>query len=99
VTLNNLQSKIQIKNIPLDSVPGRYQMITANLRLPTLVEHRASIVAGVLPGGMLIISGIKTEELSNLMEHYTSAEVKKLQVWSEKGWSALLMQKGAGKAV
>jgi len=93
VILNNLQPNIQIQNIPLDSVPGRYQMITANLRLPTLVEYRESIVEGVLPGGMLIISGIKTEELSTLVEHYTSQGVKKLQVWSEKGWSALLLQK------
>lgn len=96
VILNNLQTEIEIQNIPLDAVPGQYQMITANLRLPTLVEYRESIAGGILPGGLLIISGIKTEELATIEEYYTALEMKRLQVWSEKGWSALLMQKKSG---
>lgn len=99
VIFNNLQPIIKIENLPLDSVPGQYHMITANLRLPTLVEYRESIAGGILPGGMLIISGIKTAEQSTLLEHYARLEMKKLQDWSEKGWAAVLMQKKSSKEV
>jgi len=93
VDLNGLAAKIQIKNLPLDSVPGQYALITANLRLPTLIEYRDAIIGGLLPAGLLIVSGIKSDERTNLSDQYSRLEMKVLRHWNEKGWAALLMQK------
>jgi len=93
VDLNGLAAKIQIKNLPLDAVPYRYPLIAANLRLPTLLDYRDTIIGGLLPAGLLIVSGIKSEEQTRLQDEYGQLEMKVLRSWNEKGWTALLMQK------
>jgi len=84
VDLNGLAAKIQIKNLPLDTVPGQYALITANLRMPTLMEFRDAIIRGLLPEGLLIVSGIKSEEQARLQDHYGRLEMKVLSHWNEK---------------
>ncbi len=93
VALNSLERKIQIKDDPLDSNQDQFSIITANLRLPTLEKYSVHIAGGVKPGGVLIVSGIKTEELAAVEKTYSEQGVKKLRVWNEKGWAAILMQK------
>lgn len=93
VALNGLQRKIQIKDVPLDSRPERFAMITANLRLPTLEKYSTHIAGGVKSGGVLVVSGIKTEERAEIEKTYAGRGLNNLQVWNEKGWAAILMQK------
>lgn len=93
VDLNGLAVQIQVKNVPLDAVPDQYALITANLRLPTLIEYRDAIIKGLLPAGLLIVSGIKSAEQTKLRDQYCQMEMKVLRHWNEKGWAALLMQK------
>ncbi len=93
VALNGLERKIQIKDNPLDSNQNQFFMITANLRLPTLEKYSVHIAEGVKPGGVLIVSGIKTEELAAVKKTYSGQGLKKLRAWNEKGWAAILMQK------
>jgi len=99
VALNALAANIQIKNMPLDAIPDQYGLITANLRLPTLIEYRDSIIPGLLPEGMLILSGIKSDEQTKLRDYYSRLEMKVLRHWNEKGWATLLMQKRVGLPV
>lgn len=93
VALNGLDRKIQIQDVPIDSRLDRFSMITANLRLPTLEKSSVHIAAGVEPGGVLIVSGIKAEETATLVKTYTELEMKALRDWNEKGWATVLMQK------
>jgi ribosomal protein L11 methyltransferase len=93
VALNGLQRKIEIKDTAIESQSDRFSMITANLRLPTLEKYSGPIAGGVEPGGVLIVSGIKTEELAAIEKTYSGQGLKKLQVWNEKGWAAILMEK------
>ncbi len=93
VAMNGLQWKIQIQDTSIESQPDRFSMITANLRLPTLEQYSVSIAGGVEPGGVLIVSGIKTEEIATLVKTYTELEMKALRDWNEKGWATVLMEK------
>ena len=93
VVLNGLQRKIQIKDTPIDSQMDRFSMITANLRLPTLEKFSSQMAGDVEPGGMLIVSGIKTEEQAAAEKTYTALAFNKLRAWQEKGWAAILMKK------
>ena len=95
VALNGLQRKIQVKNTPIESTPGRFYLVTANLRLPTLEKFSSQITGNVEPGGLLILSGIKTEEQAVAEKTYAALAFHKLQAWQEKGWAAILMQKAS----
>jgi len=85
--------------LPLDAVPDRYALMTANLRLPTLIEYRDAIIAGLLPAALLVVSGIKAEEQTKLQDQYSLVGMKILRHWNEKGWAALLMQKESKRKV
>jgi ribosomal protein L11 methylase PrmA len=93
VALNGLQRKIQIQDAPLDSQPDRFSMVAANLRLPTLEKYSIPIAAGIQSGGVLIVSGIKTEEQAATEKTYSGQGLKTLRTWNEKGWAAVLMEK------
>ena len=93
VTLNGLQEKIAIENLPLESLAGRYALVTANLRRPTLEAFSIPIARCVRTGGGLVLSGIKSEEQSGLVETYGALGLKVLRDWDEKEWAAVLMRK------
>ena len=93
VALNGLQPKIRIADTPIESHRGRYSLVTANLRLPTLEKHRVQISGMIESGGMLIVSGIKTEERASLLDAYAGQSFQTLETWGEKGWAAILMRK------
>ncbi|MCP3950658.1 MAG: methyltransferase domain-containing protein [Desulfobacterales bacterium] len=93
VDLNGLRKKIVIENTPVESQPDRFSMITANLRLPTLDQYSHPIARRVEPGGILIVSGIKTDEQAAIEKTYAGRGLKTLRVWNEKGWRAVMMQK------
>ncbi len=93
VALNGLQRKIGIENTPIESQTDQFSMITANLRRPTLEMYSAHIAGAVKARGVLIVSGIKTDEQAGIEKAYAKQGLKKLRDWKEKGWAAVLMEK------
>ncbi len=95
VALNGLERKIRIKDTPIESQADRFSLVTANLRLPTLEKYSVQIAGTVESGGILIVSGIKTEEQAVVEKTYTALAFNKLRAWQEKRWAAILMQKAS----
>ncbi len=93
VALNGLEQRIRIDDTPLESQTDLFSMIAANLRWPTLETLSASIARKVKPRGVLIVSGIKTEEQAALVETYKGLGFTDFKAWNEKGWAAIFMQK------
>ncbi|WP_300672040.1 50S ribosomal protein L11 methyltransferase [Desulfoluna sp.] len=69
-----------------------YQMVTANLRYPTLVSLKGTITSWVDTGGDLILSGIKEGEEERVKAVYSSSFVLKDEK-SSKGWVGLHLKK------
>ena len=92
--LNGLASRFTIMDQPLSRLPHseKFTIITANLRYPTLVRLCGTIVSHLASVGLLLFSGIKSDELTFIMEVY--GEKGFVCRWQavEKGWVGLVLQ-------
>jgi ribosomal protein L11 methyltransferase len=86
VRLNRLGGRIEISGEPLSAVRGRFGLITANLRLPTLLRLRTELLAHCRDRTVLIFSGLRVEEWPGLVRRYRKDEFTPLWEAAEKGW-------------
>jgi ribosomal protein L11 methyltransferase len=90
VKLNNLENLIEIQDRKVEKISEKFSLISANLRFPTLKRLCSHITEVTERGGAVVISGIKTSEVSDLLNIYTQKYFR--CVWKEfdKGWAGLL---------
>lgn len=95
VAHNLLTGEIHISAQPIETIKptGRFYFVTANLRAPTLRNAVSLICRLVAPGGWLILSGIRAEELKGLCETYRIAGCQSYWTAVEKDWAAVVCQK------
>jgi ribosomal protein L11 methyltransferase len=93
VQLNALENRIEISGQPLESIRGRFLMVTANLRYPSLKQLRSQLSSLTAAGGVLVISGIRDIELQDLLQDY--AEKQWVCRWrqTEAGWAGAVLQR------
>jgi len=92
--LNGLASRFIITNQPLSQLsPGeKFTIITANLRYPTLVRLSATIVSHLATAGLLVLSGIKSDEQALVMAVYGEKGFACRWQATEKDWVGLVLQ-------
>lgn len=92
---NGVEKKATILCGDLDVVCGTYNVVLANLRAPTLLAIRDAVEKKLSESGLLIFSGIKTEEATKICQEYEKAGFFLKKMVSEKGWSACcLLRRG-----
>ncbi len=100
VLLNGLADRIEIDDRPIhglgrDSRWGRFSLILANLRYPTLAGL-ASIIRDITADkAVLVLSGFREDEALDLLSVYTDAGFASLWESSEKEWHGLVLAKAA----
>lgn len=92
VRLNALENRIKISARPLEAIRGRFRMVTANLRYPSLKRLRSQLSSLTASGGVMVISGIRTGELSDLLEFYTEQQWFCRWRQTEAGWAGVVLQ-------
>ncbi|MFZ0241899.1 MAG: 50S ribosomal protein L11 methyltransferase [Desulfobacterales bacterium] len=92
--LNGLESRFLITKRPLSELPEgeRFEVVTANLRYPTLMRLCGTLVAHLARAGLLVFSGIKNDELDDVMALYGEKGFVCRWQATEKGWVALVLQ-------
>jgi len=95
--LNDLSDRIVVSDRGLEQVSGPFFLVTANLRLPTLKRYAPLIDNLLIPGGGLVVSGIRNQETAPLLAVF---EATGNCVWqsSDGGWSAMVFIKHPSKA-
>jgi ribosomal protein L11 methyltransferase len=93
VLLNSLDNRIEISERPLELIRDRFQMVTANLRYPSLIRLRFQLGLLTSAAAVLVISGIRDFELNELLQRY--AEQQWICCWrqTESGWAAAVLQR------
>jgi ribosomal protein L11 methyltransferase len=87
--LNAVEDHLQVSGTPLAETAGQFDVVVANLAMPTLVDLAPDLLARRSPGGWLAVSGISPAQCS-----VVAASLRPLRVVEELGrdeWSALVL--------
>ncbi len=90
IQLNHLEHRIAIHDHDIQDIHEKFTLITANLRYPTLkrlCSHMAQITE---KDGAVVVSGIKTDEVSNLLNEFTQNRFKCVWKSFEKDWAGMV---------
>ena len=92
--LNGLAARFTITDQPLSRLPrgDKFTIITANLRYPTLVRLCGTVVSHLATDGLLVLSGIKSDEQVIVMAVYGEKGFACRWQATEKGWVGLVLQ-------
>ncbi len=94
VRLNAVENRVRILDEGLDALTGLYDLVFANLRMPTLFGLRSALEKKLADDSILIFSGLKTEEAASICDYYAEAGFFVHQQRSEKGWTAVCLARG-----
>jgi len=90
IKLNGLEHRIKILDTSVEDITETYSLITANLRYPTL-KRLCSHMAGIAQKkGAVVVSGIKPEEVEDLLDTFAQNSFQCIWKDSEKGWVGMV---------
>jgi ribosomal protein L11 methyltransferase len=95
--LNHLDDRIEISDKSLESWNNPFSLIAANLTLNIILEllHRFSGL--LIPGGLLILSGLLNTQLENLEGPLATRGLTTEEILHEREWAALITRKGSAR--
>jgi ribosomal protein L11 methyltransferase len=95
VQLNNLERRLEIHAQQVETIDQKFGLITANLRYPTLKRLSPCIAQLSEIGGACIVSGLKTDEESDLVRVYSQSRLKCVWKAYEKDWVGLVFERSS----
>ena len=90
IQLNNLEHRIEIHDHNIQDIHEKFTLITANLRYPTLKQLCSHITQITEEGGAVVVSGIKTDEVSDLLDGFTQNRFRCVWKTFEKDWAGMV---------
>jgi len=93
VAANGLENRINVIHDIMTAQDLRLSLVMANLRFPTLKQIAPDIYSILLPGGHLILSGVRDWEMDNLKTHYSAMGFSIDWERERKQWGALSLTK------
>lgn len=91
--INGVGNRIEISDMPAEEINGRFSIIAANLRSPTLINFYPLMLKLTKKGSMLVFSGIKVSEATDLSRLYAKEYFNVIRTESEKGWCAIVFRR------
>src|SRR4030042_7105006 len=64
--INGVENRIDVSEIALDQLTGRFAAVTANLRYPTIIRLYPRVQEMIEPGGVIVMSGIQSWEIQEV---------------------------------
>ena len=86
---NEVTSRLQLSQTPLDKLALRFGVVLANLTGPTLLALCDDLIRRVEPGGVLILSGILEEEAPSVSARYVTGGLVETSRATEGEWAAI----------
>jgi ribosomal protein L11 methyltransferase len=90
--LNRVSRKVTLSSSPLDSINGRFALITANILSSTLIRMKRELVARLAPSGHLVLAGILQREAESVVAAYRGI-VRYIGSRNDGSWTALIFRK------
>lgn len=93
VNVNRLEDRIVISGQALETIDERFSMVLANLRYPSLYKLAARLTVITVQRAILILSGLKNDEVDDLLTVYAKNNFECLCKFDELDWTGLVLQK------
>ena len=90
ILLNNMEEHIQILDRNIENINEKFDLITANLRYPTILRLCSHISKITEKQGMVVVSGIKTDEVTNVLNSFSQKGFRCTWKAVEKDWVGLV---------
>ena len=86
--INGVSDRITVVDTPLEDISPCFDLVLANLRTPTLHHILPELVRLCYPKGVIVCSGMRSEELPTIVTHYASGGIDLWTMSHEDGWGA-----------
>lgn len=93
IQANHLLNKIKISNQALNEINEKFDLITANIMLTTIVDMLPEIERKLKDKGIVLFSGLLLEDEEKFKEAIKKHSIKILEKVSENEWLAFATQK------
>ena len=93
ISLNNMEDQIQILDRNIENIDEKFSLITANLRYPTLKRLCSHISKIMEKEGAVVVSGIKTDEVTDVLDSFTQKGFRCVWKEFEKDWVGMVFVK------
>jgi len=93
VELNALSQRITVSDQAAEVIDGSYDLVTANLRTPTLAHLAPCLSRWIAPQGALVLSGIRTEECGELLGEFEKHFLNPVWQGEEQQWVGVALTK------
>jgi len=90
ISLNNMEDRIQILDRNIENINEKFSMITANLRYPTIKRLCFHISKIMEKPGTVVVSGIKTDEVPDILNTFTQKGFGCVWKEFEKDWVGMV---------
>ncbi len=91
--INGLRDRAVISRKSVAEIHQRFSVILANLRYPTLKKMLFEIDKLAAAACLLVLSGVRENELDDLVKTYENIKFEKLWAENELGWSGIVLQR------
>ncbi|MDH4205922.1 MAG: 50S ribosomal protein L11 methyltransferase [Desulfobacteraceae bacterium] len=91
IKLNGLEHRINILDTRVEDIKETYSLITANLRYPTLKRLCPHMTGITQKKGAVVVSGIKSDEVEDLLEGFTRNGFQCTWKAVEKDWIGMVL--------
>lgn len=92
--LVNNSKVIDIQKVESFKLSQQFDIVLANINRNILLEYSKELVAALLPGGQLLLSGLLVEDEGIIRETYSGAGLVYRKTTERNGWIALWFSRG-----
>jgi ribosomal protein L11 methyltransferase len=86
---NRFSERIRVLADPVETIGGQFDLILANLRLPTLLRLTETIGQRLNADGVVVVSGIRPEESDALVAAYGRLSLKRCWYEQRQEWAGI----------
>jgi len=90
ISLNNMEDQIQVIDRNIENINEKFSLIMANLRYPTIKRLCSHILKITEKQGMVVVSGIKTDEVTDILNTFTKKGFSCPWKAVEKDWVGMV---------
>lgn len=91
--LNRVAETIEFTTRLLEEIPGRFQVVLANILAEENIRLAPELVAKLLPGGWLVLSGILAEKEVLVKTAFAAYPLSDPEIRRQEEWIALIYRK------